>query len=33
MELVVKKAMDGAAISKPKEESGMDMATNYLESL
>ena len=33
MEHVVKNAMSGAVISKPKEESGMDMAMDYLESL
>ena len=33
MEQVVKKAMNGAAISKPKGENGMDMAMDYLESL
>lgn len=33
MEQVVKKAMNGAAISKPKEESGMDIAMDYLNSL
>ncbi|MCK5757448.1 MAG: hypothetical protein KAH14_00025 [Clostridiales bacterium] len=33
MEQVVKKAMNGMAIPKPKEESGMDMAMDYLESL
>ena len=33
MEQVVKNAMNGAAISKPKEDSGMDMAMDYLESL
>lgn len=32
MEQVVKKAM-GAAILKPKEENGVDMAMDYLESL
>lgn len=33
MKQVVKKAMDGVAISKLKEESGIDMAMDYLESL
>ncbi len=33
MEQVVKKAMDGVVIPSPNEESGMDMAMDYLESL
>ena len=33
MEQVVKNALDGAVIPNSKEESGMDMAMDYLESL
>ncbi len=33
MERVVKKAINGVAISKPKGERGMDIAMDYLESL
>ncbi len=33
MEQIVKKAMEGAAIPKPNEESGMDIAMDYLNSL